>query len=135
MFQQFHFPTGIEFEVEGKVVPVNCIWAHTKAAPRGRTAPFRFTVPKPRLKDIFSPEASKPLDQPWLEFVNNELQKMKSMGADSMLIQQWLSRAQRCEHLSRKGAQWVICSITNVVDRDDALTVEGIVEEFAPHLY
>ncbi len=126
---------AIEFRVAGELVPFGDVWAHTKARPRGRTAEFAFSVPFIEASAVFAGANGKPEVQTWANYVQAQLDDMRRIGCESLVLQEWLNKARQIERQPKTGFRWVIASITEVSEDDCAITIRGVAEEFAPQLY
>ena len=53
----------------------------------------------------------------------------------SLTVQGWLDSARSLERVREEQRRWVISSVKRVKRSDNDIFVEGVIEEFAPHLY
>ena len=121
----------IKFKVNGHHLGFEKAWVHLQDPYRAPPVPFQISVPMSSAQEVFDPYCTREVDKDWKTFINEQI---RDLGG--FIIDGYIDNMKAILGNKRPDAwEWVLATVDEVRQCEDAIEIDGRAVPFDPSLY
>jgi hypothetical protein len=123
--------TDIKLQIDGRELGFEKLWVHMQDPHRASPVSYRISVPLAAAQEIFDPYYTKAVDKDWTMFIRDQIRDLGSFILDG-----YIDGMKAIIGNDRKSAwEWVVATVDDVHQSENAIEIVGQAVPFDPSLY
>jgi hypothetical protein len=123
--------TDIKLQIDGRELGFERLWVHMQDPHRASPVPYRISVPLAAAQEIFDPHYTKAVDKDWTTFIKDQVRDLGGFILDGYLD----GMKAILGNNSKSSWEWVLATVDDVHQSEDAIEIVGQAVPFDPGSY
>ena len=123
--------TSISLEIDGREIGIDKAWVHLQDPYRATSKQYRISIPISDAQRIFDPYITKGADTTWATHIANHVREI-----GTFILQGYIDNIKLILGVTgQSNWEWVLATMDDVRESDDAINIVGRAIPYNPHLY